>query len=142
MNSSRLDAFSSPNFPPIARVGVDIKGIAINDDTQVMQTPLLLVNWESVFRPSSTEKFYVHSDMNSNVGILRLFPGISKAAVSCHYPSIINCHYYLFFFICRSVLFFSPQWKVWSSNRTVLVTFLTVALILLKNYQLLPREES
>uniref|UniRef100_A0A1X7T8I7 asparaginase n=1 Tax=Amphimedon queenslandica TaxID=400682 RepID=A0A1X7T8I7_AMPQE len=63
MNSSRLDAFSSPNFPPIARVGVDIK-----------------VNWESVFRPSSTEKFSVHSDMNSNVGILRLFPGISKAA--------------------------------------------------------------
>ena len=32
MNSSRLDAFSSPNFPPIAKVGVDIKGIAINDD--------------------------------------------------------------------------------------------------------------
>ncbi|XP_019860890.1 PREDICTED: L-asparaginase-like [Amphimedon queenslandica] len=64
MNSSRLDAFSSPNFPPIARVGVDIK-----------------VNWESVFRPSSTEKFSVHSDMNSNVGILRLFPGISKAAI-------------------------------------------------------------
>ena len=47
-----------------------------------VQIPFLLVNWESVFRPSSTEKFHVHSDMNSNVGILRLFPGISKAAVS------------------------------------------------------------
>ena len=47
-----------------------------------VQIPFLLVNWESVFRPSSTERFHVHSNMNSNVGILRLFPGISKAAVS------------------------------------------------------------
>ena len=52
-----------------------------------------LVNWESVFRPSSTEKFHVHSDMNSNVGILRLFPGITKAAVSSNYYQ--NCYQYL-----------------------------------------------
>ena len=41
-----------------------------------------VVAWDAVFRPSTTEKFKVHLDMDTNVGVLRLFPGISLATVS------------------------------------------------------------
>lgn len=40
------------------------------------------VNWETVWRPNTTKKFEVHTNMNSNVGLLRIFPGITAAAVS------------------------------------------------------------
>ena len=42
------------------------------------------VDWDSIFRPHATEKFSVQTNMNTNVGILRLFPGITTAAVSQH----------------------------------------------------------
>ena len=57
-NASGLKAFSSPNFPPLATVGVDIQ-----------------VNWALV-RPPPDEPFHVSKTPCDGVGTLRLFPGI------------------------------------------------------------------
>ena len=65
MNSSNLEPFSTPNLPPLATVGIDIA-----------------VDWDAIYRPVKTEKFKVHSTMNRNVGILRIFPGITANTVS------------------------------------------------------------
>ncbi|XP_061854550.1 60 kDa lysophospholipase isoform X2 [Colius striatus] len=46
--------------------------------TYTLQIP---VNWETVWRANTTKKFRVHTNMNRNVGLLRLFPGITAAAV-------------------------------------------------------------
>ncbi|CAN8000156.1 unnamed protein product, partial [Ixodes hexagonus] len=59
-----LDAFASPNMAPLATIGVQIE-----------------VNWNSVFRQSSMEKCRVHSKLNRNVGLLRLFPSITVEVV-------------------------------------------------------------
>jgi len=64
MNSASFEAFQSPNLPPLASVGIDIN-----------------VEWDSVHRPVKTERFSVHTKMNQNVGILRIFPGITAATV-------------------------------------------------------------
>ncbi|KAJ2499242.1 hypothetical protein GGH96_003688 [Coemansia sp. RSA 1972] len=59
-----FDAFTSPNFAPLVRVGVDIE-----------------VAWPEVLRPNAIEPFYAHKQMNSNVATLRLFPGLSPTSV-------------------------------------------------------------
>ncbi|KAJ2159482.1 hypothetical protein GGF46_002978 [Coemansia sp. RSA 552] len=59
-----FDAFSSPNLPPLVKVGVDLE-----------------VSWANVLRPNAIEPFYAHKQMDSNVATLRLFPGILPAAV-------------------------------------------------------------
>ncbi|XP_037501654.1 L-asparaginase [Rhipicephalus sanguineus] len=61
---NELDAFSSPNLPPLATIGVKIK-----------------VNWRAVFQQNTMEKFRVHSKLNRNVGLLRLFPSITVEVV-------------------------------------------------------------
>lgn len=65
VNSASFEAFHSPNLPPLATTGVDIH-----------------VEWEAICRPNKTEKFKVHSSMSHNVGILRLFPGITRSTLS------------------------------------------------------------
>ncbi|XP_069772650.1 60 kDa lysophospholipase isoform X2 [Narcine bancroftii] len=64
IDSASFSAFSSPNMQPLVNAEVEIK-----------------VNWEAVWRPTSTKKFKVHTNMNRNVGLLRLFPGITAATV-------------------------------------------------------------
>ncbi|XP_015273276.1 PREDICTED: 60 kDa lysophospholipase-like [Gekko japonicus] len=64
VDTESFNAFSSPNLPPLAVAEVDIA-----------------VNWETVWRANTTEKFEVHTNMNSNVGLLRIFPGITTASV-------------------------------------------------------------
>lgn len=59
-----LDAFASPNMAPLATIGVQIE-----------------VNWKSVFRQNTVEKCRVHSKLNRNVGLLRLFPSITVEVV-------------------------------------------------------------
>ncbi|CAG0924877.1 unnamed protein product, partial [Notodromas monacha] len=39
------------------------------------------MHYKDIFRPSSLEKFIIHPKMNSNVGLLRLFPSISLATI-------------------------------------------------------------
>ncbi|XP_033733850.1 L-asparaginase-like [Pecten maximus] len=63
-DSGSFDAFISPNIASIAELETDIT-----------------VDWSLVFRSGTTEKFRIHSEMCTNVGLLRLFPGISVQLV-------------------------------------------------------------
>ncbi|XP_067233735.1 60 kDa lysophospholipase-like isoform X3 [Chanodichthys erythropterus] len=64
VDSGSFKAFASPNLPPLASAEVDIT-----------------VNWDTVWRPGTTAKFTVNTQMNLNVGLLRLFPGITTDTV-------------------------------------------------------------
>lgn len=60
-----------------------------------------LVNWDTVWRANTTAKFHVSTELNSNVGLLRLFPGITAATVSRSAP---ESHQRCLFFLCHSHL--------------------------------------
>ncbi|XP_025019327.1 60 kDa lysophospholipase isoform X2 [Python bivittatus] len=64
MDAGSFSAFSSPNLPPLANAEVDI-----------------IINWETIWRANTMKKFEIHTNMNSNVGLLRVFPGITATAV-------------------------------------------------------------
>ncbi|KAI8871106.1 asparaginase-domain-containing protein [Ramicandelaber brevisporus] len=59
-----FEAFDSPNLPPLVSVGININ-----------------VNWPIVWRPSVIAKFRAQKQMDPNVAILRLFPGITAEAI-------------------------------------------------------------
>ena len=40
------------------------------------------VEWDAIHRPEEIKKFSVLPEMNHNVAILRIFPGITQATVS------------------------------------------------------------
>ncbi|XP_003747533.2 L-asparaginase-like [Galendromus occidentalis] len=63
-SASNMDAFSSPNLPPLATIGIKIN-----------------VDWKAVVVPASIDKFRVHSMLSRNVGLLRLFPSITVEVV-------------------------------------------------------------
>ncbi|XP_039497871.1 L-asparaginase [Drosophila santomea] len=62
VSSNALDAFDSPNVPPLARIGIDVN-----------------VDYRLIFRPCSIERFRVHLNLDENVGLLRIFPSISHS---------------------------------------------------------------
>ncbi|XP_039281443.1 LOW QUALITY PROTEIN: L-asparaginase [Nilaparvata lugens] len=64
VSSNRFDAFDSPNFPPLATVGHKIE-----------------VDYREIYRPCTIEKFRVQSNLNSHVGLLRIFPSIPTQTV-------------------------------------------------------------
>ncbi|XP_067222781.1 60 kDa lysophospholipase isoform X7 [Chanodichthys erythropterus] len=64
VDAGSFNAFNSPNLPPLANAEVDIK-----------------INWDTVWRANTTAKFTVQTQMNRNVGLLRLFPGITADTV-------------------------------------------------------------
>lgn len=64
VDAGSFDAFSSPNLGPLATTEVDIT-----------------INWDTVWKPSTTAKFQVSTELNCNVGLLRLFPGITASTV-------------------------------------------------------------
>ncbi|XP_039677553.1 60 kDa lysophospholipase-like isoform X1 [Perca fluviatilis] len=64
VDSGSFNAFASPNMTPLATTEVDVT-----------------INWDTVLRPSTTAKFQVSPEMNRNVGLLRLFPGITTDTV-------------------------------------------------------------
>ncbi|KAI0351480.1 L-asparaginase [Trametes cingulata] len=64
MSSYDLNAFNSPNFPPLVNVGIDI-----------------VVNWQNVIRQTSLRRFHSHKHMSPHVATLRLFPGITGATI-------------------------------------------------------------
>ncbi|OAX34994.1 L-asparaginase [Rhizopogon vinicolor AM-OR11-026] len=59
-SSYDLNAFHSPNFPPLVNVGIDI-----------------VVNWNDVLRQTSLRRFKAYKDMSPHVANLRLFPGMT-----------------------------------------------------------------
>ncbi|KAF7252124.1 60 kDa lysophospholipase [Varanus komodoensis] len=64
VDTGSFDAFSSPNLPPLANAEVDMK-----------------IDWGIVWRANTTKKFEVQTEMNRNVGLLRIFPGITASTV-------------------------------------------------------------
>ncbi|XP_044021900.1 60 kDa lysophospholipase isoform X2 [Siniperca chuatsi] len=64
VDAGSFNAFSSPNLAPLATAEVDIT-----------------INWDTVWRANTTAKFQVSTELNRNVGLLRLFPGITSATV-------------------------------------------------------------
>ncbi|XP_063058970.1 60 kDa lysophospholipase-like isoform X2 [Engraulis encrasicolus] len=64
VDAGSFNAFNSPNLDPLANAEVDIK-----------------INWDTVWRANTTAKFRVNTEMNRNVGLLRLFPGITTETV-------------------------------------------------------------
>ncbi|KAK2826089.1 hypothetical protein Q5P01_020303 [Channa striata] len=64
VDAGSFNAFSSPNLPPLATAEVDIT-----------------INWDTVWRANTTAKFQVSTELNRNVGLLRLFPGITAHTV-------------------------------------------------------------
>ena len=63
LNAENFNAFASANFPSLANVGVHIK-----------------YNKHRILKPNF-KKLKLHTDMDRNVGILKLFPGISEEFV-------------------------------------------------------------
>ncbi|KAI9061470.1 asparaginase-domain-containing protein [Trametes sanguinea] len=63
-SSYDLNAFNSPNFPPLVNVGIDI-----------------VVNWHDVLRQTSLRRFHSHRHMSPHVATLRLFPGITGSTI-------------------------------------------------------------
>ncbi|KIJ10500.1 hypothetical protein PAXINDRAFT_101996 [Paxillus involutus ATCC 200175] len=64
ISSYDLNAFHSPNFPPLVNVGIDI-----------------VVNWNDVLRQKSLRRFKAHKEMSPHVAALRLFPGMTGVTV-------------------------------------------------------------
>lgn len=61
INAEHFEAFASLNFPPLASSGVH-----------------LAVSREYLFRPPKGRKFKVHLEMDPNVVIIKLFPGMTE----------------------------------------------------------------
>ncbi|WP_299121983.1 asparaginase [uncultured Winogradskyella sp.] len=61
INAEHFEAFESLNYPYLAESGVHLK-----------------VNTEFLRRPKPEEDLIVRTEMDTNVGILKLFPGISR----------------------------------------------------------------
>ncbi|KAM9356227.1 60 kDa lysophospholipase isoform 3-T3 [Pholidichthys leucotaenia] len=64
VDAGSFNAFSSPNLAPLATAEVDIT-----------------INWDTVWRANTTVKFQLKTELNRNVGLLRLFPGITASTV-------------------------------------------------------------
>jgi L-asparaginase len=71
-NSAHFDAFKSPNYPALAEAGVTIS-----------------YNTAALLKPSK-KALKVHTNLNNDIAVLKLFPGISKkiTAAILHAPGI------------------------------------------------------
>ncbi len=63
-SAEHFDAFNSPNYPPLAEVGLHLK-----------------YNYSDILYPSKNKKLKVHKSFDNNVAILKLFPGINRNLV-------------------------------------------------------------
>lgn len=64
VESMHFDAFESENYPPLAKAGVKID-----------------YNFSAIHTPNQTESLRLLTRMDSNISILKLFPGINQATV-------------------------------------------------------------
>ena len=61
INAEHFEAFASLNYPDLAESGVHLK-----------------VNHEILFKPNPRKKLTVHKNLNANIALVKLFPGITK----------------------------------------------------------------
>jgi L-asparaginase len=73
INAEHFNAFSSPNYPPLAESGVHLK----------VEEGLFL-------KQKSTKKLVVHKNLDNNVVVLKLFPGINETVINAiiHIPNL------------------------------------------------------
>jgi len=64
LNAEHFDAFDSPNYHPLAEVGLHLK-----------------YSRDLIRYPQKNIKLHVHKDFDNNVGIMKLFPGINRPFV-------------------------------------------------------------
>ncbi|MFK7783277.1 asparaginase [Psychroserpens sp.] len=69
LNAEHFEAFESLNYPHLAESGVHLN-----------------VFEDSLFKPNARRKLIVHKDFNTNIALIKLFPGISKPILE----SILN----------------------------------------------------
>ena len=62
-DSEKFEAFSSPNYPILAEAGVNLDFFS------------------NYILPIPTEQFQIHTKFNSNIGVLKMYPGITENAV-------------------------------------------------------------
>ena len=60
-SAEHFDAFNSPNYPPLAEVGLHLK-----------------FNFDDIHYPPKNKKLIVNKKFDTNVAILKLFPGINR----------------------------------------------------------------
>lgn len=65
INAEHFEAFASLNYPALAESGVHLK---INDEQLLM--------------PNCRKKFQVRKELDNNIAVIRLFPGINEAVIS------------------------------------------------------------
>jgi L-asparaginase len=65
INAEHFNAFTSPNYPPLAESGVHLK-----------------ISPDLLSPKNGTKKFTVHKFMDDNVAIIKMFPGINESVFS------------------------------------------------------------
>ncbi len=69
MNADHFEAFDSPNYPTLAESGVHLK-----------------INYEFLRKEKFEDDLIVRTELDTNIGVLKLFPGISEPFVE----SVLN----------------------------------------------------
>jgi L-asparaginase len=64
-NAEYFNAFASDNYPTLANVGINI-----------------VYNFPSIYYPTHSKPLILHNKLDTNVAILKIFPGISSGIVS------------------------------------------------------------
>jgi lysophospholipase len=72
-----LNAFESHNFPTLAEFRTKIQGKQKPFEIKFIVQMIDLVKWDLIFDRSTDGPFNVHTNLNRNVSLLRLFPGIT-----------------------------------------------------------------
>ena len=65
INAEHFEAFASLNYPELVESGVHLK-----------------INYEQLLKPDSDARLKVHKSLNTNVAVVKLFPGISEAVLN------------------------------------------------------------
>ena len=65
INAEHFKAFASPNYPPLAESGVHLK-----------------INSDLILPKSNAKKIIVHKNLDNNVVIIKMFPGINESVLS------------------------------------------------------------
>lgn len=60
-NAEHFNAFESPNYPYLAQAGINIK-----------------YNYGAIHYPTSKKELKIHTQLNTSVAVLKIFPGINK----------------------------------------------------------------
>jgi len=61
INADNFNAFQSPNYPPLARVGIQIR-----------------YNYESILYPRERKDIVIKTSIDNRIAVLKIFPGMSK----------------------------------------------------------------